>query len=211
MTTPPPRATERQLLAALGALRIDVPEHLGHSTHDPELRTASLWALLWRAAGAGYEDAAADPNHARRYLTGPWEWPLHEDQARRARFELDFARDRLQSISMTVPPWSVGLPDDESPDDPDAALDAWAYTASSAVDLALTLLDPLWRMTSDHTPHVITQADTEMRRLCGLLEELGDITGHPRCDTCGSLQRTSASGAECPTCPAPHAGPPSAV
>ncbi|MFI2790960.1 hypothetical protein [Kitasatospora sp. NPDC018614] len=204
MATHPPRATEKQLLAALGALRIEVPDDLGRSTHDPELRTASLWALLWRAAGASYEAAAADPNHARRYFTGPWEWPLPEAQAPRARFELDFARDRLQSISMTVPPWSVGMPHDEAPNDPEAAIDGWAHTASCAVDLALTLLGPLCHMSSEYAHHHITQADITLRQLCKLLEDLGDVTGHPRCDTCGSLQHTPATGPECPDCPVPQ-------
>ncbi|WP_329201580.1 MULTISPECIES: hypothetical protein [unclassified Streptomyces] len=37
----------------------------------------------------------AGPDHARAHFTGPWEWPLAEDQTRPAWFELGFVGDRL--------------------------------------------------------------------------------------------------------------------
>ncbi|WP_138894999.1 hypothetical protein [Streptomyces chryseus] len=196
----PPYATEKQLLAALAALGIDVPDDLGWSSHDAELRLAALWALLWRSAGAGYEESVAGPGHARAYFTGPWEWPLAEDQARRAWFELGFVGDRLDSLTMTVPPWSVGLPHEDAPDDPTAATNGWAYAASTAVSLARALLGPLRWMSSEWAPAAISQADYGVRRLQAILEELGDATAHPRCEHCGGLQRMVAAVPECRDC-----------
>ncbi|MEY2229505.1 MULTISPECIES: hypothetical protein [Streptomyces] len=196
----PSHTTDEQLLAALTALGIDVPDDLGHSSHDPELRTAALWALLWRSAGAGYEESVAGPDHARAYFTGPWEWPLAEDQVRRAWFELGFAGDRLDSLTMTVPPWSVGLPHEDAPDDPTVATDGWAYAASTAVNLAQALLGPLRWMSSQRAPAAISQADRMLRRLQATLEELGDATAHPRCENCGGLQHMTATVPECLDC-----------
>ncbi|MFJ3520632.1 hypothetical protein [Streptomyces sp. NPDC090131] len=74
---PPSHTTDEQLLAALRALGIDVSDDLGHSSHDTELRTAALWALLWRSAGAGYEESVAGPGATHAPTSpapgsGPW-------------------------------------------------------------------------------------------------------------------------------------------
>lgn len=173
--------TEARLRAALAALGVPVPAGLWQADHaDSGLRRAALWALLWRTAGAGMAEAASDGSDDgsdKVYYIGPHEWPVPEDQAQRARAEIQFAAMRVEAVADTVAPWSTAV---ETGDEDEPVVDGWATTAGFAAEAAAHLLGPLaCRRSSvsgdaqfalDVASHNLEQAVTYLGRLaeaCG--------------------------------------------
>lgn len=134
-------ATETQLQTALAALGVKVPDALWQARDaDSQLRRAALWALLWRTAAAGMDAATSDGRGDRGYYIGPHEWPVPEDQAARARAELQFAATRIEAMADTVAPWSTAV---ETGFEDEPVVDGWATTAGYAAEAAAHLLGPL--------------------------------------------------------------------
>ncbi|MFJ9213285.1 hypothetical protein CU044_6121 [Streptomyces sp. L-9-10] len=131
---------EARVRAALGVLGIEVPDRLHQArSKDAGLRRVALWALLWRAAGVRLADIT-EGSDDYGYLVSAYEWPLAEDQPRRALHELRFTGARVEVMAESVAPWSVPV----STGGEDAlTVDGWAAAAFCLIEGADALLGPL--------------------------------------------------------------------
>ncbi|QXE38461.1 hypothetical protein KQY30_33745 [Streptomyces sp. GMY02] len=131
---------EARIRAALDDLGIEVPGRL-HQAHsdDAGLRRAALWALLWRTAGTRLADAT-EGGDDYGYLVSAYEWPLAEDQPRRALQELRFTCARVEIMAGSVAPWSVPV---STGGEDDLTVDGWAAAAFCLIEGADALLGPL--------------------------------------------------------------------
>ncbi|MFE7123024.1 hypothetical protein [Streptomyces sp. NPDC057617] len=160
---------EARIHAALGALGIEVPDRL-HQAHsdDAGLRRAALWALLWRTAGARLADATEGSDNYE-YLVSAYEWPLAEDQPRRALHELRFTCARVEIMAGSVAPWSVPV---HTGGEDDLTVDGWAAAAFCLIEGADALLSPLAHHSS--AVHAAHDAVERCRHLLGRAQEYLD-------------------------------------
>jgi hypothetical protein len=162
---------EARLRAALGVLGIDVPDRL-HQARDDDagLRRAALWALLWRTAGVRLADATEGSNEYS-HLVSPYEWPLAEDQPRRAVHELRFTCARIEIMAGSVAPWSVPV---STGGESEMTVDGWAAAAFCLIEGADALLGPLAHHSSaaaaphdvvGHCRHLLSRAQEYLDRI----------------------------------------------